>query len=391
MRSGEQQKLAPADAAGTQLRRQRDGGGQIVRHGQDQRVGGRGRRLGVEHPLLAEDVEQARQSDGDADARQPAVRVILREVVVTAAGADRADLGVVKQRRLIHRAGVVVEPTGDGEVDREVLLRHAEAAEVFRDRRKLVEPLVKQRVLAAVAGERGEHLVICATDRGEAQNIVRLLAGDGKIVRQNGAHAILADLLQLVHRAHDIAGLLREAQHGIKAVQNFAVVDTDLELFEAETGEHRVDDRGNFRVVRDVQRAVADDVDVRLIELTEAAALSALAAVDLADLVAPERKRQFIIVQRNVLRQRHGEVEAQAQIGVALRKAVDLLLRLAAAFGKQDLAGLEQRRVQRREAVERIGGTDRLHDALHLLLRSGQQLHKARQGAGFYLLHRGSS
>ena len=52
-------------------------------------------------------------------------------------------------------------------------------------------------------------------------------------------------------------------------------------------------------------------------------------------------------MKRHIFRQRHGEVEAQAQIGIALGEAVDLLLRLAAALGQQDLAGLDQGSVQR--------------------------------------------
>ena len=38
-----------------------------------------------------------------------------------------------------------------------------------------------------------------------------------------------ADLIQLVHGAHDVAGLLRQPQHGIKAVEDLPVIDPDLE------------------------------------------------------------------------------------------------------------------------------------------------------------------
>ena len=62
----------------------------------------------------------------------------------------------------------------------------------------------------------------------------------------------------------------------------------------------------------DVELAVADDVDVGLIELAEAAALCALAAVDLADLEAAEREGQLAVVLRDILRERYGEVKAQA-------------------------------------------------------------------------------
>ena len=80
-----------------------------------------------------------------------------------------------------------------------------------------------------------------------------------------------ADLVQLVHRAHHIAGLLGEAQHGVEAVEDLPVVYPDLEALQAQGGEGAVDDGGDLRLVGDVQLPVPDDVDVRLIELPEAA------------------------------------------------------------------------------------------------------------------------
>ena len=79
----------------------------------------------------------------------------------------------------------------------------------------------------------------------------------------------------------------------------------------------------------------------------------------------------------NILCQRYGQIESQGQIAVALGEAVDLLFSLAAALGKQYLGGLDQRGIQRIEAVQRIGFAQYLHDALHLHLRCRKQLHKA--------------
>ena len=92
-------------------------------------------------------------------------------------------------------------------------------------------------------------------------------------------------------------------------------------------------------------------------------------------------------MQGHILGQRYGQVEAQRQIGVTLLKAVDLLLRLAAALGQQHLAGLDHRRVQRREAVQAVCVPEDIHHSLHLLLGLRQQLHKAREGAGCHLTH----
>ena len=82
-------------------------------------------------------------------------------------------------------------------------------------------------------------------------------------------------------------------------------------------------------------------------------------------------------MQRNVLGKRHSKVEAQTQVRVALRKAVDLLFRFAAALGKQDLRRLDDRGVKRGEAVERIDGANGLHNTVHLHLLLRQQLHEA--------------
>ena len=79
----------------------------------------------------------------------------------------------------------------------------------------------------------------------------------------------------------------------------------------------------------------------------------------------------------NILCQRYGQIESQGQVAVALGEAVDLLFGLAAALGKQHLGGLDQRGIQRIEAVQRIGFAQYLHDALQLHLRCRKQLHKA--------------
>ena len=120
------------------------------------------------------------------------------------------------------------------------------------------------------------------------------------------------------------------------------------------------------------QLAVADDVDVRLIELAEPAALRPLAAVYLADLIAAEGEGQVVVVQGHILGKRHRQIKAQRQVGVALLEAVDLFFRLAAALGQQYLAGLDHRRVQRRKAVQAVRPAEDIHHPFHLLLRLGQ-------------------
>ena len=134
---------------------------------------------------------------------------------------------------------------------------------------------------------------------------------------------------------------------------------------------------GDLSVVRDVKLAIADDVNIRLIELAEAAALRALAAIDLSDLETAERESEVGIMQGNVFRQRHRQVEAKGQVAVALGETVDLLFSLAAALGEQHVGRLDGGRVQRREAVEAVGSAENFHHGFQLGLRPGQQLHEA--------------
>ena len=67
-----------------------------------------------------------------------------------------------------------------------------------------------------------------------------------------------------------------------------------------------------------------------------------------------------------------------AQVAVALGEAVDLLLRLPAALGEEHLAGLDDGRIQRGEAIKAVGLPQRCEEGLHQDLLARQQLHEAR-------------
>ena len=83
-------------------------------------------------------------------------------------------------------------------------------------------------------------------------------------------------------------------------------------------------------------------------------------------------------MQGHVFCQGNRQVEPQAQIRAALLKAVDLLFRFAAALGKEHFAGLNDRGIQGREAVQGIGAAEDLHHMLQLLLGGWEKLHEAR-------------
>ena len=69
--------------------------------------------------------DEAIQAERRPDAGQHLLRVLAGEVVVTPAAADAADAGQVGEERFVDRAGVVVEPAGDAQVDLDAALGNA--------------------------------------------------------------------------------------------------------------------------------------------------------------------------------------------------------------------------------------------------------------------------
>ena len=212
---------------------------------------------------------------------------------------------MVQQGGLVDGAGVVVQTPGDGQVHGEVLRRDAEGGQVPDHGLQLGEALVEGLIPALIGLQSPQDLLVGAGDGDELQNLPGLGLRQAAVLHQDGLHLLGADLVQLVHGPHDVAGLLRQALHGVEAVEDLPVVDPDLEPLEAQSGEGLVDDGGDLRLIDDGQFAVADDVDVCLIELPEAAPLGPLAPVDLADLVPAEGEGQVVVVQCHILGQGH--------------------------------------------------------------------------------------
>jgi hypothetical protein len=112
------------------------------------------------------------------------------------------------------------------------------------------------------------------------------------------------------------------------------------------------------------RRLRPEDVHVALEELAEAPAAGAVGPPDRPDLVAPERALAPEVALGDVARERHGQVVAQREVGVAvgrlgaaLRDLEDQLLVLAVLPGQQ-VEPLERRRLERLER-------ERLEDVLH--------------------------
>src|SRR6185503_11448246 len=93
-------------------------------------------------------------------------------------------------------------------------------------------------------------------------------------------------------------------------------------------------------------------------ELAEAPARRTVGAPHRLDLVALEQARQLVLILRDDARQRHGQVVAQREIGLAaglvLAAPEDLenqLVAFLAVLARQRLDVLERRRLERLEAV----------------------------------------
>ena len=114
---------------------------------------------------------------------------------------------MVKKRCLVDSAGVVIQPARNGEVDGEILLRHAERAEQLRHGRKLVQALIEDLVSAAVLLQRGQNLAVRAADGDKLQNLVRKLPAQAAVVHENFSDLLGANFIELIDRAHDIARL----------------------------------------------------------------------------------------------------------------------------------------------------------------------------------------
>ena len=284
---------------------------------------------------------------------------------------------------LINGTGVIVQAPGDGQVHFEVGLRYAEISHVAHHLGKLLDAGVQQLVLALQLFQSFHGI-------GAFQHFQQLGSGifrHGKLAGEHFQHLFLSDLLQLVNGAHHIGGLVPQPQQVKQTAEHLPVVQPDLEIFKAQGGEGAVDHRGNFSFAQDIQLAIADDVDVRLVKLPEASTLGPLAPVDLADLIPAERKCQVVIVKGHIFGQGHGEIKAESQIAVPLLEAVDLLFGVAAALGQQHFGGLDHRCVQAGEAIQLIALAQNVHHPVHLGLPVRQKLHKTGKGAGFHFAH----
>ena len=121
----------------------------------------------------------------------------------------------------------------------------------------------------------------------------------------------------------------------------------------------------------DDRRRRADRVDVALIELAEPPARRAIGAPHRLNLIALEELRQLVLILRDDARERHGQVVAQREIGLAARLVLAALENLEnelvaffAVLAEQRLDVLERGRLERLEPVALV---HLANDADHVL------------------------
>ena len=94
-------------------------------------------------------------------------------------------------------------------------------------------------------------------------------------------------------------------------------IQADGEVVEPERGQHLADRRQQLDL--DDRRGRPDRVDVALVELAEASARRPVGAPHRLNLIALEEPRQLVLVLRDDARERHGQVVAQREVGLAAR------------------------------------------------------------------------
>ncbi len=309
--------------------------------------------------------------------------------------------GEARRADLEDRPGVVAHAPHERrvEVDAEPAARRG--AHDLDDTRQCLERAVRARVAQAAPQTRQAPL-------GGGPRVELQHAADGSR-RMTGLLQLPADLVRrelvpLVERDEDArVALRREAAPGGHRGQEAAVVDPHGQPLEPERAE-RLRGGQDQLDLGDLGRD-AEDVDVALGELAVPAPLGALGAPDRADLHRPQGLRQLRMVLRVVAAERHGEVEAETQVGQvglgrrraqvqllpALEHLEDELLVLAAAPAGEELEALQGRRLDAPKPVPAVHAEDRPRRGVAQLRLGGQDVSHAPGGlAGRPTGHRGS-
>ena len=247
-----------------------------------------------------------------------------------------------------------------------VAVEHVEASGVVAGRRGLVEQQRHEGAGGSPADAPGLHV---------------------------GHHRVAADLVGFVERDEGRAVQRRRHAGRVEhAGEELPMIQTHREVGEAQAAEHL--SPGREQLGLDGHRGRAGGIDVALVELAEAALLRPIGAPHRLHLVALEELGQRGPVFGHHARQRHGEVVAQGEIGLAglavfatLQDLEDQPVAFFAVLAREGLDVLDRRRLERLEAVALEHPGDDAYDVLAPANVGRQEVaHAARRlGGGAHL------
>ena len=292
----------------------------------------------------------------------------------------------VVEERFENRAGVIVEPASDRDVQDEPTVRNARRRDRFQDLTQVGDAFEPEFAPGQQRFQTRQNIGVRTLRGGDFENRAPLLfrrrRGFGHLLDDG----VRADLRQLVERPQDRDGAVAKAEFFERAVQDFAAVEVDFELREGvfrsqvDTLHHVVNNKGGFDVRNDARRP--DRVEVALHKLAIAPGLRVFAAPNFRQVVTLERDAEFREVLRRETSERNGQVETHPDFAPAgVFEAVELLVGFVASFAGENLQILENRGVDRAKSVISVNFGNALDQAFARNHRFGEEIAETFQGA----------
>ena len=221
---------------------------------------------------------------------------------------------------LHDRAGVVRQPARQARIDADARRALASPSAELDDRRRARRP---PSAAACVADERSRSSrpAIGSPSPRSLERSPDSASAPPPSAMPRAASSVAtpsrADLVQLVERDQRVAVQRRRHAGGVEQRrQQLAMIQPDRRS--RRTRASRSTSLTAAQQLRlDDRRRRADRVDVALIELAEAAARRPVGAPHRLNLVALEELRQLALILRDHARERHGQVVAQREVGLA--------------------------------------------------------------------------
>ena len=169
--------------------------------------------------------------------------------------------------------------------------------------------------------------------------------------------------------------------------QGLAMVQTNREILKSEADQRITRGRDQFSF--DHHRKRSEHVHIALVKLAKAAPRGAIGAPDGLNLIALEKLWQFVLILGDDARQRHCQIVAQSEVGLAgllvlaaLEDFEDELIAFFTVLAHQGLDVFDGGSFQRLETVALVHFFDYADDILTLTHIGGQKVTHAARGLG---------